>query len=478
MTFLSQIRTQYGQDIGVEIFCAFPDLSGNPKTYLDADAAAGVSSLSADGVDFSVSQYIVIGNTGSEKTEIVQIHASTTPTSTTITLAGNTVFAHNRGDVVRFIPYNQIRLEMATDAVTFNVVATVNIRPDATETYIQRASDLSTYSYRFRFYNATAANYGQYSPIVLGSGYADNTVWSVINRALTQLGEQVDDLITKEFLLDSLREARRWMDQNPAVFRWSFRTKFGVVLAQCIAGQWQVVAPTDLRDRNTNKNLLSLRMGNQNRPVEYQDRRRFNQNYLNVRRTTVATQATSGATSLVLSSTHDLDTAGNITLGNNSVGDGLIVVSYTGNNKTTNTLTGIPATGTGSINRTVLVGTNIWQNATFGLYSNYTVDNGTLSFDVPLMINYDGQDLKGDYYSVIPTIQYDSDVFDEPFYDLYVPYLKYKIKYLKANGKIDRDGDTDYKDWITGSATLLSQETPNQWVNFVPDVNGFLNGEG
>ena len=154
------------------------------------------------------------------------------------------------------------------------------------------------------------------------------------------------------------------------------------------------------------------------------------------------------------------------------------MVSYTGNNLATNTLTGIPATGPGSINRTVLVGTNVWQQATFGIYSNYTIGGGVISFDTPLPILYDGQDLKGDYYTVIPQISLDSDTFDEPFYDLYVPYLKWKIKYLKANGKIDRDGDTDYKDFLTGAAQLLLQETPNQWVNFVPDVNGFLNGEG
>ena len=478
MSLLSRIRTTFGEDIGVEVFFAFPEINDEAKTYLDADSASGVTSLAANGTDFSIGQYIVLGNPGSEKTEIVQIHASTPPTAATITLATATVFPHNRGDVVRFIPYNQISAEMATNGVTFSVVSTFNIRADASESYLQCANDLSTYSYRFRFLNSTTGLYGQYSPIVTGAGYADNTVYSVVNRALSQLGENIGDLITKQFLIDALREARRIMDQNPAVFRWSFRTKFGVVIAQCIAGQWQVTSPTDLRDANTNKNLLSLRFGNQNRPIEYQDRRRFNQNYLNVRNSTVAVQVSSGATSLQLASTHDLDASGVITLANNNVGDGLIVVSYTGNNLATNTLTGIPATGTGSINRTVLVGTNVWQQATFGIYSNYTIGGGVISFDTPLPILYDGQDLKGDYYTVIPQISLDSDTFDEPFYDLYVPYLKWKIKYLKANGKIDRDGDTDYKDFLTGAAQLLLQETPNQWVNFVPDVNGFLNGEG
>lgn len=476
MSLLPRIRTQYGEDIGVEVFFAFPEITDEEKSYFDADAVAGSTSLTASGINFTAGQYIVLGNPGTEKTEIVQITG--TPSATSIALVSATLFAHNRGDVIRFIPFNQISAEMATDGITFSVVSTFNLRPDASESYLQRPNDLNTYSYRFRFENSTTGLFSAYSPIVLASGFADNTVAAVIYRALDQLGEEIDNLITKKFLIDALMEARRIADQNPSIFRWTFRTQFGVVLGQLLSGQWQIAAPSDLRDRNTNKNILSLRMGNQNRPVGYQDRRRFNQNYLNVRHATLKTQVTSGTTTIVLSSTHDLDSSGIVTVANNSIGDGLAVIAYTANNKATNTLSGIPISGTGSIARTILAGTDVWQNMTFGIFSNYSIDNGTISFDVPLSLTYDGQDLKGDYYKQIPVIALDSDVFDEPFYDLYVPWLKWKIKYKKANGKIDRDSDSDYKDWISGLAELIGQETGGQWVNFVPDVNGFLNGEG
>lgn len=476
MSLLPRIRAEFGEDVGVELYFGFPELQDQEKSYLDADAIAGATSITASGVNFSANQYIVIGNPKSEKTEIVQV--SGTPSATSISLVTGLVFAHNRGDSIRFIPYNQITPEMATDGVTFNALSAIAIRPDASETYLQRTADLETYSYRFRFSNSTTSTFSAYSAVSLASGFADNTVGSVKRRALAEIGEELGELITNQFLTDVIMEARRIADQNPAVLRWSFRTKFGVVIGQMLGGQWQIAAPTDLRDRNTNKNIISLRMGNQNRPVEYQDRRRFNQNFLNIRHTTVATQATSGQTTLVLTSTHDLDTSGTITLANNSVGDGLRAVTYTGNNKITNTLSGIPASGTGSINRTVTVLTDVWQNCNFGLFTNYSIDNAILSFDVPLSTTYDGQDLKGDYYMKIPTIATDADVFDEPFYDLYVPYVKYKIKYLKANGKIDRDTDTDWKDWVAGLFALIGQETPGQYINFVPDTSGFLGGEG
>ena len=470
---LPKIRAKYGEGIGVELFFTFPATQDNPDTYLDADSAIGVSTLTANGNDFSANQYAVIGQPGNEKSEIFQVSSAGT---TSITINGTLSFAHNRGDIVRFIPYNQLTPERSTDGgTTFSALSAISIRPDASETYLQRPTDASTDVYRFRFYNSTSTNYSAYSANATATGYADNTVWSVKRRALDQMGEVLTDLISDQFLNDALMEGRRIADQNPALLRWSFRTKFGAVIGQMLAGQWTIAAPTDLRDRNSYKNILSLRFGSQNRPVVYQDRRRFNQNYLNVVHTTVATAYTAGGLSLVLSSTHDLDAAGAVTVANNAVGDGLTVVTYSANNKNTNTLTITAAA------RNIAAGTDIWQRAIVGtssVPSAYTIDNGNIYFDVLVGTQWDGQDLKGDYYKAIPVISSDADTFDEPFYDLYVPWLKWKIKYKKANGKIDRDGDTDYKDWITGLGELIGQEVPGQMVNFVPDVEGFLASEG
>lgn len=472
MTSLPRFYTKYGANIGIELFFEFPEIMDdvNPKAYLDADSASGVSALSADGTDFAISQYIIIGQPGNEKSEIVQVHASTSPTSTTITLVAATSFPHNRGDVLRFIPYNQITPERSVNGGTsFSTLSALNIRADATETYLQRTADASTDVYRYRFSNSTSALFSAYSDNLTASGYADNTIWSIKQRALRQVGEKTSDLITDQDLNDWIQEARRWADQDPAVLRWSFRTKFGQVIGQMLAGQWSIAAPTTLRDPNTYKNILSLRMANQNRPLVYQDRVRFNQNYLNVVHTTVASAYTHGSTSLVLTSTHDLDSSGAISVANNSVADGLISIAYSANNKSTNTLT-ITATAA----RDISAATDVWQRAVFGLPTAYTIDNGTLYFDVPLKVDYDGQDMKGDWYRTVPTIDTDADLFDEPFYDLYVSYLKFKIKYKKANGRIDRDGDVDWKDWVTGLSNLIGQEVPGQRINFVPDIEGFL----
>lgn len=467
MTLLPKIRAKYGEGIGVELFFSFPELQDDIKTYLGDDSAAQTSSLNANGTDFATNQYAVIGQPGNSMTEIVLISSVS---ATTIGLNGGTLFPHNRGDIIRFIPYNQIVAEFSTDGVTFTTIAAVPIRSDATETYMQRPTDLVSYTYRFRFFNSTSGLFSAYSDTVSAAGYADNTIWAIKNRALDQLGEKRGTIITDQFLNDSIQEARRSVDQWPTVFRWSFRTKFGVNVGQMRAGQWQITTPVDLRDRDTYKNVLGIRLGKQNRPCVYQDRNRFNQNYLNVAHATVKTTAVFGATTLILDNSADFQQpSGSVTLGGQTLTDTLYVITYTGNDMQGN-LTGVSGIPVGGI----AAGTDAWQTAVQGLPSAYTIDNAIISFDVYLAPLYAGQNVHMDYYTIIPPISTDDQTFDEPFYDLYVPYLKYKIKYKKANGKIDRDGDTDWKDWLDGAAKLIGQETTGQRINFVPDIEGFL----
>ena len=465
-TKLPTLRTKYGEQVGVELFFAFPEIQDEQRTFLDADSVAGATTLSTNGVNFSNLQYIVIGQPGELKTEIVQI--SGTPTATSMNISA-TSFPHNRGDIIRYIPYNQITAEWSSDGVSFTALSPISIRADSTESYLNQASDLSTYTYRFRFNNGTS--YSQYSSTVPATGYGDNTIGSVKRRALREIGEEVGDLIRDSDLNDWLQQGRRQLDQMPQVLRWSFRTKFFTTIGQCIAGMYTVAAPTDLRDRNTYKNILGLTFGRQNRPCVYQPRVRFNQNFLNVAHSTLNGAVAYGASSITLTSTHDLDDSGSLSVAGNAVGTLHSNIAYTANNRATNTLTGVtgvPAAG-------YITGLDVWQNANFmGLPTAYTIDAGLISFDVPFYDALDGRNIIMDYYSTIPSITSDYQTFDEPFYDEYVAWLKWKIKYKKANGKIDRDSDPDYRDWMEGVQKVIGQETNGQRIWMIPDVEGFL----
>ena len=448
------------------------------KTYLASDSAVGDSTLSVQDIHlFAINQILIVGQIGTEGTEIIKTHASTAPSGTTITLASTLTQAHSRGTPIFIVMFDQYELSNAATATgTKTLLSTpigngiLAIDPEQYDT-LYNETQFSSGGYFVRKYNSITTNYSSYSDFIPYGGLDANTIGAVKNRALRQMGESLSELITDQDMNDWLYEARRTIDQDPRVFRWTFRTKFGAIIGQCISGQWTVSAPADLRDRNTFKNILGITFGRQNRPCIYQDRVRFNQNYLNVAHTTLNGAVTVGATSIILTSSHDFDNAGAITIEGGAVGTLKTIIQYTGNNRTTNTLTGVtgvPAAG-------YATGLNAWQNANFfGLPTAYTIDNGIVQFDVPFYDQLDGRNIIMDYYQSLPTITTDSQAFDEPFYDMYVSFLKWKIKYKKANGKIDRNSDSDWMDWSEGVARVIAQETNGQRIHLVPDIEGFL----
>lgn len=472
------LRIKTHAPIGNDLFFTLPDLSDNNASFLEADVAVGASSMTANGMFFTAGQYIVVGQPQFEKTEIVKIQSVT---NTTIALTTGLIFSHNRGDVITFIEYNQLTPERSTDGGTnFSALSAIDINPQVAETYLQRTGDATTDVYRFRFYNATSLLYSGYSSSATASGYADNSVYAIKKRALSQLGEKLSDLITDDFLNDALNEGRRVVDMGTAtvdgvsqrVLRWSFRTKFNTDIGNAIPGAWSVTAPTDLRDRNTFKNILGLRIGRSNWPLTYQPRHQFNQNYLNVAHTTIKTVATADDATVTLTSSGDFQNpSGTVVIGAETVLLHLDSERYTANDIVNGIIT---LSSPLAFNHAV--GTNVWQQATFGMPTAYTIDNGTLYFDTPFSNTEAGYNIYMDYYQTLTAVAIDSDLLDEPFYDLYVPYLKYKIKALKSNGSLDLTTDSDYKLFQQGLSELVSQEVSGQVVSFVPDSWGNLNG--
>lgn len=466
MTNLPKIRTQYGEGIGVEIFVEFPDLRNHERTYFDADEAAGQSSLSANGTNFSTDQYVVLGVPGSEKSEIIKLHSSTSPTSSVITTSTSTVFGHNRGEIIRFIPYNQIVIERSTDSgESFTPLSAVNIRPDNKETYIQRTSDASTDVYRVRFYNSTLTLYSAYSDTLTASGYADNSVHSIKERALDDLGEFKNELITDKFLNQKLWTARRELDQDDRVLKWEFRQKFNQDIGNIIPGSWRVAVPTDLRDPNTNKNILGLRIGRDGRELDYIDVSELFRFYENAGHTTLNGSITSGSTSIILTSSGDFDESGTVYIAASSVLETLDIAAYTANNESTNTLSGVTGIADNKSS-----GIDVWQNINFGLPTRYTIFDGYIYFDIPFSDQYAGENIIMDYYGELVAYNSDSDLLDEPEYDLFVNYLKFAIKYKKSNGMMENPkADIDFIEWEKGKTRLINKEITGQNIRFIPN---------
>ena len=465
---LPTFRVKSGAQIGNDLFFQFPDLFGYPKTYLDSDANAGDTSLSTNGLDFSTAQYLVVGPPGAMRTEIILINGS--PTSSSIPLSAGLSFPHNRGDVVTFIPYNQITYETSPDGIAWTPASAIAIRPDASETYAQHGAGVSTTYYRFRFNNG--AVFSAYSDVVPGVGFADNTLGSLKLRALPSIDESISPLLTHEKLLEWLSEGRRELDDDQRIHRWSFRQKYNKIIGQITAGTWKVALPADLRNPDTSENIYNFYIGLNKYPLIFQPKDIFNQNYLNMAHATVKIAALAGATSLILDNSGDFPNVGVATavqVSAQTVTGNTITLSYTTNTVGTNTLSGIPANGTGSIPvGGIAAGSDVWFNINFGLPAYFTIDNGYAYFDMPFMYQLAGQSIYMDYYAAMSQLYNDNSSLDEPSYDLYVSWLKWKIKYKKSNGNIDKDTDPDYKEWSSRKDNIINKEIADRDIRFFP----------
>jgi len=465
MKILPKLRIKYGEAVGNDIYVEFPDLRDYPASYLEADSLSGSGTLSANGLDFSISQYIVIGTPGTPKCELIKIHGSTSPTATVITLASNTSYNHARGEMVRFIPYNQIVVERSTDSgATWTPLTAVALRSDAVETYFQRVDDATTDEYRVRFKNETSSKYSAYSGDYAGTGVSANTRGAIKRRALNELGEKIGPLINDEFLNEALDEARREVDSAPEMRRYPFRTRFNTNVASIVPGSWSISAPTDLRDRNTPDNILAIRIGAVKGPLVYQDQNRFSQNYQNVSHTTVATTFTGGGASLVLTSSGDFDELGSIYVGAESISQGVDDGTYTANNESTNTLSGL----TGVANNHA-VGTDVWQNITFGCPTAYTIHSGRIYFNMPFPDDLAAENIYMDYYSKMSALTDDTTELDEPQYDMYVDFLKWKIKSRKSKGTLQQKDDPDFVAWADKKAKFVGTQIGGQRGYFIPN---------
>lgn len=436
------------------------------KTYLTSDAVSNSGTLTVDSIrDIDINNILFIGELGEEKSEIIKTHTSTAPTASVVTLLTNTTFYHPRGTSIYVLDYDQNEIShSATTTGSKTVLATIDIDPDNIETIYKDSSQTSGY-YFLRYKNSISNTFSIYSDPIPYAGYGDNTVRAIKDRALEQLGEKIGDVISDEFLNDSLWEARRDLDNS--MDRWSWRIVRDYALTQAIPGVNTATLPTDLRSPSTNKNILMLTIGKDKSEVEYCDVNRMSQFFQGVAHTTLNGVVNDTDVTIVLTSSGDFDASGNIDVASANVSGTIDTIAYTGNTLSTNTLTGVTGIATGG-HATL---TNVWQNANFGRPDYYTIDaqNGNIVFNMPFDDDDAGENIYIDYYKTLPVYDSDADTLDEPEYDLFVNYLKWKIKSKKSNGRLSPKDDPDYQEWQLRKQNLITKEYLGQQVFMVPD---------
>lgn len=175
---------------------------GTPKTFLSGSIASGVTNLSVlNSYGMTANDYLLVGELGSEKTEVVQISNVPTPTTLTVTA---TKFPHPNNTLIQKIYFNQVKIEKSTDGGgVWNVVETLGINGDQSSVDYVASGAISNDYYRSRFYNSSALVYSEYTNTITAQG---SIVDLAYDGVLMKLRESRDGLISFESFFDILAD--------------------------------------------------------------------------------------------------------------------------------------------------------------------------------------------------------------------------------------------------------------------------------
>lgn len=429
-------------------------------TYIMSDASSGGSTITVESIiGFSTDQILCIGEIGQEKTEIIKTHAVTAPSGTTITLASNLVFDHSQDTKIYIIDYDQVEFSNApTIAGSKTVISTIALQVDQEQTLLNDTTNSSGFGFS-RFKETIGNTFSSYSDGVPYTGYADNTVFAIKERALESVNEKIGDLITHDFLNKALWEARR--EYHNARGKRPFRKKNNIDIGNVTTGMYKIAVPSDLQNPTTAENIYAVRIGTSEN-LKYYDKKEWDNDYRDVPITTLASAYTIGDATVTLTNSRDFDETGVIQVGNDTI-------EYSANNESTGALT-VSTAGTSNHSS----GDDVLQNASLSLPTKFTVftdsdGSNYISFNYPIHNDYVDQNIYCDYYRTLVDYDSDADELDEPQYDMFVNYLAFRIKKRKNKG-LQKLSDDDFVLWLKKQRDALKSEYLGVKIEFIPDI--------
>lgn len=421
------------------------------ESYLTAEGTSGSGTITVKNIlGFGINQILLIEDLGSENAEIILTHASTTPSGTTVTLASNLVKTHPVGSKVRVIIYNQFELKrgtttVAADATALTVATTANFNPvsslgsglvavDPTLKVQSHESSEHTSGYYFaRYKNSITSDFSGYTDAVIYGGWAQNTVGYLIETALRELGLTLSEMVTR---LDCYRWVNECLKEiEGKQIKWPEHFKFNYSLTNLTAGDYQYSLPTDIYDDESNRSIIGVRIGSKGEPLNYISPTEFEELLDGIAITTAAEAGSVGETDIDLTSAADFVDSGTVYYFASGV-----QYSFTYTGKSSNTLTGIPASGTGSITQAFSSGDTMYQSLTIGVPAHYTVREGSLDFFPFPGADEHGLSVALDYATVVTAVDSDGDELDLHRADIVQPYLQWRIRCkAKLSNMLDRN---------------------------------------
>lgn len=467
-----QVRVQH--NIG-NVITISNNVAAFAKTYLTSNYAPAVTVIDvSNSTDFSASSLGLISTIGAENAEFVTI--SSVPSNTSLAVSA-TKFSHNRGEQVTYADYDSILVFKSStiDGTYTQLGGNWNIQATANVTIINDASGLTTDYYKVQLRNSVTGNLSSLSEPSSPELFVSESVGAMFDSVKQAFGISPNDtIITTEFLLNSLNEARQFVDDTMANFKQSWREKFEYPI-QLRAGWNSVELPEDYDYIYTNSKLLAARYPRINGlapyPLTYIDKREWNATAYSLKYSYTVGTTLIGATSIQVENIGDFtgfnspSQTGTIFIATNSLSEQIMQVNYTGINLATNTFTG--CTG---VTRNVPAGTQFFAFPTFTsatfytVFEDYRTGRGLIVFNRPIPDIMQGRNLYVDYYKKMSPVTDINHVLEEPYRGIYRYYIRYAIKYRRDNATTvspnNPSMDPDYKRFTE----LLKEWIENHYI--------------
>jgi len=419
-------------------------VQGKPLTYLTASAAAAATTLTVESITgFAIALELAIGTIGEEKTEIIRTHASTAPTGTTITLAAGLGQTHAERTPVYVVGFNQVEFSRATTATgTKSVLATNSIAPDQMTSIYDDTTNTTGFGF-WRWKESTGGTFSGYSDAIPYAGYDLDAANEIFERALSMASAQVSPRLKDSTLYSFLNDFVALA--NAENTRWSEAKVLRSELATISTGDFQYDLPSDIA-RDTDPGAIIALQTRDYPPLQYVDYRDWNQTTSELTLSEVATAITTSSTEIVLDNTADFADDGTIQIDGDSI-------DYTGNTRSTNTLTGVT-----SVSASHAVDTIALQNHVSGVPVIYTVTAaGEMRVWPVVSATVNNQVLFIDYFRRIPQVNSLGDKILIKNTISAIEYVAYRIKKHQAGGHLNVN-DEDYQQFLKDFRSMIDRD--------------------
>jgi hypothetical protein len=450
------------------------------QLILDADATAGVSTITVQSIlGVAINKILLFRDPGSEFAEIVATHAVTAPSGNTVTLASALVESHPAGTVVYIIPANQVRFYHATTEVDANsddstlsaLAAAQSIDPTSINNHYDDSTQTSGF-YFYRFIDSINSINSLYSdPIpwnIRELQFAVDEVGYILEFVKNKVGFEWSDKFSKSMAYAEINACLSFIDGKQ--LRWPNHFVNNYVLGQTSRGVFEFTLPTNIYDNDTNKSILNMKFGDSTRPLIWKDEKEFDAIMGEAVRSTVRTIASIGGVTLAIANSYDFDDAGTVHLFTSNTDD---AVTYTGvtRSATAGVLTGVPASGDGSIAAAHAVGINVWQNHSEGEPLYFTIANGVLRIWPLPNSTWINKNLLMDYWTVATQVNSESDTIEAQRYDMVKHWLLWQARaYTQNNGKASLTDD-DYVMFRDILSDSIRRKQSGQKFKMKPKIN-------